>query len=93
MQTTYGYKSSKVRGNSPTPSSGTTGAYNDQYPLSHLVRLLCCEDMDEARRVCRHYNITVLKKTLTSSSSKGPKTTPIKSREYVFWKASKFSIP
>ena len=77
MYTTYGYKKKD------------TPAIQDQYPLVTLVRLLCFEDIDEARGACKHYNITTKEVDLASNSS----PTGSKRLELIFWKASRFTIP
>ncbi|KAI2510245.1 SAC3/GANP family [Fragilaria crotonensis] len=77
MYTTYGYKKKD------------TPAIQDQYPLFTLVRLLCFEDIDEARSACKHYNITTKEVDLASNSSPTGK----KRLELIFWKASRFTIP
>ena len=77
MYNTYGYK----KKDSP--------AIQDQYPLASLVRLLCFEDIDEARSACKHYNITTKDVELASNSSPTGK----KRLELIFWKASRFTIP
>jgi hypothetical protein len=77
MYSTYGYK----RKDAP--------AIQDQYPLKTLGRLLCFEDMDEARTTCKHYNITVNEVEMSSSSSPTGK----KRLELIFWKGSRFKIP
>ena len=58
----------------------------DQYPLKELVRLLCFENLDEARSACQHYGITVKEMKLKS---------PIKTTvaEIISWKKSQFKIP
>lgn len=61
------------------------GVY-DQYPLKELVRLLCFEDVDEARDACKHYGIVVKEMRIKGSS----KTT---TAEIVFWKKQPFRIP
>ena len=77
MYTTYGYKKKD------------TAAIQDQYPLVSLVRLLCFEDIDEARSACQHYNITTKDVELASNSSPTGK----KRMELILWKASRFTIP
>lgn len=57
------------------------GVY-DSYPLQDLVRLLCFEDLEEAKEACLHYNITV--KTVTH-----PKN-PEKRADVIFWRNSDF---
>jgi len=57
------------------------GVY-DVYPLKDLVRLLCFENLDEAREACQHYNITV--KTVPHPSQ------PNVQLEVIFWRQSDF---
>ena len=58
-------------------------AINDEYPLSDLVRLLCYEDLEEARAACENYSITI-KRVLISEGSDG-------AVDCIFWKHSSFS--
>lgn len=58
----------------------------DQYPLKSLLRLLCFEDIAEAREACGHYNITVQQYTSRSSPESAP-------REIISWRATSFKDP
>jgi len=62
---------------------GKDATINDAYPLRTLAKLLCFEDMDEARAACKHYNITVKTKEVQSSSGS-------RREVIVFWKATSF---
>ena len=68
---------------------GTDKTIYDQYPLERLVQLLCFEDADEARAACQHYNITVEKINISSSSD--PTKTGV--MDVIFWKRSDFKEP
>ena len=52
----------------------------DHYPLKRLVQLLNFEDMDEARKACIHYNITVKEYEHESGEIS----------EIIYWKGSKY---
>mmetsp|Transcript_1827 Transcript_1827/g.4769 ORF Transcript_1827/g.4769 Transcript_1827/m.4769 type:complete len:1347 (-) Transcript_1827:2062-6102(-) len=62
----------------------TGEAIQDQYPLKRLVRLLCFEDEDEAKKTCVFYNITVKEYTSQSTGEIA---------DVIYWKASRFKVP
>ena len=61
----------------------TGEAMYDQYPLDRLMKLLCFEDISEAREACKFYNITVKERQSQSGEI----------REIIFWRATKFREP
>lgn len=58
----------------------------DAYPLKTLARVLCFEDLDEARNACVHYNITVKDEEISTSS--GPRM-----EEIIHWRLTSFKKP
>jgi len=52
----------------------------DHYPLLQLVKILCFEDLDEARNACKHYNIKIKEYERDSGEI----------TELICWKGSKF---
>ena len=61
-------------------------AVYDAYPLKTLVRVLCFEDLDEARAACKHFNITVKEVEVKSSSG-------LRVEDIIFWRQSSFREP
>jgi hypothetical protein len=61
----------------------------DEYQLKSLQRLLCFEDIEEARQACQHYNITV--KQIKVKSPKSPAGYIVV--DFVFWRLSEFREP
>ena len=57
------------------------GVY-DAYPLADLVRLLCFENLEEAKEACQHYNITV--------KQVAKPTKPNEFVDTIFWRQSDF---
>ncbi|KAL3925723.1 MAG: hypothetical protein SGILL_000202 [Bacillariaceae sp.] len=55
----------------------------DQYPLDRLVKVLCFEDIPEAREACKFYNITVKQRKNQSGEIK----------DVVYWRITKFKEP
>lgn len=67
--------------------SSATEAIYDAYPLRDLMRLLCFEDIEEARNACQHYNITCKEMKIKTSAS------GTRIEDIVFWRATKFRVP
>lgn len=67
-------------------SKETNEPIYDSYPLKTLARVLCFEDMDEARHACQHYNITVKEKRMDSPSG-------VRREEIVHWRRTPFKEP
>lgn len=61
-------------------------AIYDAYPLRDLVRLLCFEDMNEARNACHHFGITVREVKVRTSAGTSME-------EIIFWRQSSFKEP
>jgi hypothetical protein len=61
----------------------TGETFYDQYPLDRLVKLLCFEDISEAREACKFYNITVKQRRSQNGDVK----------EIIYWRATKFKEP
>ena len=59
----------------------------DTYPIKTLARVLCFEDLDEARTTCRHYNITVKHGKIKNSSGE------VREEELVCWRKTPFREP
>ncbi len=64
-------------------------AMYDEYPLKSLQRLLCFEDIEEARQACQHYNITVKQMKVKSPKSPGGHVVV----DFIFWRVSEFREP
>jgi len=58
----------------------------DAYPLRTLVKLLCFENMDEAKAACVHYNITVKPTKIRTSAG-------VITEDVVYWRHSSFKEP
>lgn len=61
----------------------------DAYPLKTLAKVLCFEDIEEARDACKHYNITVKEMNVRSASSPNQSI----STDIVYWRHSDFKEP
>jgi len=81
MNKTYGTKK-KVE---DSDGNITVENVSDAYPLKSLIRLLCYEDIDEARAACKHYNISVEH----VSTEDGSNSTV----DMIFWRKSEFREP
>jgi hypothetical protein len=68
-----------------TKKKDTGEGLYDQYLLKDLVHLLCFEDEEEARNACEHYNITVKRLPLESTSREHA--------DIIFWRNSNFQEP
>lgn len=57
----------------------------DHYPLQDLVHLLCFENLEEARKACEHYNITVKSMKVSEDSDQA--------FDIIFWRKTDFKEP